>query len=213
MKKLFCTACLSLMLVFFVHAQKMSNSLLLQFKQYITGDFNNQEQVIAEIKKGKQIHPLAIHVNREFTKKISEIPDSMKGFFLLEESYYLNENKPLDIKPYLFYFSQASLQTINLQVFQFPVSVPKEKIRNDNDSLKISFKNLIPSPTFKGAMYSYDAIKKSFETVSINVLSSSLTFTLTESLQKDILYVMELLEKDGKSITTYNTPIIYKRNK
>ncbi len=82
MKKLFCTACLSLMLVFFVHAQKMSNSLLLQFKQYITGDFNNQEQVIAEIKKGKQIHPLAIHVNREFTKKISEIPDSMIGFFL-----------------------------------------------------------------------------------------------------------------------------------
>ena len=213
MKKLFCTGCLSLMLVFFVNAQKMSYGLLLQFKQYITGDFNNQEQVIAEMKKGKQIHPLAIHVNREFTRKISEIPDSMKGFFLLEESYYLNENKPLDIKPYLFYFSQASINSINLQVFQFPVSVPKEKIRNDNDSLKISFKNLIPSPTFKGATYTYDAIKKSFETVSKNVINSSLTFTLTESLQRDILYVMELLEKDGKSITTYNTPIIYKRNK
>ena len=42
-------------------------------------------------------------------------------------------------------------------------------------------------------------------------LGNGMTFTLIETLAKNRLEVMELLEKNGKKLTPYETPIIYER--
>ena len=86
-------------------AQKKS-VLINRFQEFITGDFDNTAQVVAEIKAGKQIHPLAVHVNRLANDKIKNIPAGLNGFFIIEESYYLADGKPIDLKPYLFLFEE-----------------------------------------------------------------------------------------------------------
>lgn len=180
------------------------------FKTYITGQFDNSRQVVAQIKQGKQIHPIAIHVNAVANSKFINLPKDLKGFFLLEESYYQYPNKPLELKPYLFYFEEDN-NTINLKVYQLPKELKKEEIRNDNVNLQFDFATLQPSATFKGATYNYDAAKKTFSTKSENVLPNNMKFTLIENFSKNQLNVMELLEKDGQRLTPYDTPIVYDR--
>ncbi len=180
------------------------------FKQYITGDFNNSKQVIAEIAAGKQIHPLAIHVNRVCDDKIVNKP-VINGFFILEESYYLYEGKTVEAKPYLFLFEAAGDTAVKLTVYQWPKDLQKEACRNDNADLKLEFNEMLPSTTFKGALYVWNAKEKTFRTNSVNELPNSMRFTLTETFNAKQLQVMELLEKDGKRLTTYDTPIIYDR--
>lgn len=189
------------------------NKLLNIFQQYITGDFDNSEQVVAEIKAGKQIHPLAIHVNRVANDKIKNLPADLNGFFIIEESYYLTEGKPVDIKPYLFLFRAKSNNEVELSVYQLPEVVKKEEFRNDNQNLLIDYNTLKLSPTFKGAVYLWNVKAKTFSTNAPNELGNGMKFTLIETFSANKLSVMELLEKDGKRLTAYDTPIIYKRKK
>lgn len=180
------------------------------FKSYIVGEFDNSKQVVEEIKKGKQIHPLAIHVNAEVNSRFLNLPKDLKGFFLLEESYYQYPNKSLDIKPYLFYFKEDK-NTITLKVYQFPKELKKEECRNDNKNLTFDFNLLELSPTFKGATYTYNAANKTFSTKSENELPNNMKFTLIETFTTKQLQVMELLEKEGQRLTPYDTPILYDR--
>jgi hypothetical protein len=193
------------------NAQKQS-LLLARFQQYITGDFDNSKQVIAEIKAGKQVHPLAIHVNRVATQKIKNVPTNLNGFFIIEESYYLIDGKPLDLKPYLFLFEEKPGGIIHLTTYQL-TAYKKEEIRNDNTSLSFDYTQLVPSPTFKGADYTWDPRDKTFNTISPNDLGNSMKFTLTEKFTSKQLTVLEQVEKDGKLLTAWNTPIIYDRTK
>jgi hypothetical protein len=186
------------------------------FRQVITGDFDNSKQVQAEIAAGKQVHPLAKHVNRIADGKILRLPiphiDRQLDFWILEESYYEYPGKPVDIKPYLFHFSQGKGNTVILKVYQFPANLKKEDIRNNNDSLKLNFADLKPSPTFKGAVYEMKE-DGCFYTSTSSDLGNGMTFTLTEKLCPAQLSVMELLEKGGKRLTPYDTPILYDRVK
>lgn len=191
-------------------AQNNSNDLLNRFKQYITGDFNNANQVMEELKAGKVIHPLAIHVNRIADNKVINKPANLEGFFLLEESYYLTEGKPSEAKPYLFLFSRVNNDVIHLTTYQL-TGYKKEALRNDNASLQFNYDSLMPSPTFKGADYRWNAKDKTFSTVSVNELGNQMRFTLSETFSAKTLWVMELLEKEGKSLTAYSTPIRYDR--
>jgi hypothetical protein len=193
------------------NAQKQS-PLLARFQQYITGDFDNSKQTVAEIKAGKQVHPLAIHVNRVATQKIKNVPTNLSGFFIIEESYYLIDGKPLDLKPYLFLFEEKPGGIIHLTTYQL-TAYKKEEIRNDNTSLSFDYTQLVPSPTFKGADYTWDPRDKTFNTISPNDLGNSMKFTLTEKFTSKQLTVLEQVEKDGKLLTAWNTPIIYDRTK
>lgn len=193
-------------------AQETSNgkALLNRFKEYITGDFDNSRQVMAEMKAGKIIHPLAIHVNRVADDKVINQPADLNGFFILEESYYLTSGKTMESKPYLFLFTLQSKGIIHLTTFQLN-NYTKEELRNDNTVLKFDYKTLIPSPTFQGADYTWNPHKKTFSTVSVNELGNGLRFTLSETFTSKTLQVMELLEKNGQRLTAYDTPIIYDR--
>jgi hypothetical protein len=191
--------------------QAQRNRVFETFRTYITGDFDNSEQVTAEIKAGRQVHPLSIHVNRVADAKVLNRPDGIKGFFILEESYYLSEGKPLERKPYLFLFEPEGSDKVRLSAYQLPGHLKKEDVRNDNDTLSFDYATLQRSPTFKGAVYDWNPAEKSFSTRSPNELPGGMTFTLIEHFTQDALTVMELLEKDGKRLTPYDTPILYKR--
>ena len=193
------------------YAQKQS-ALLNRFQQYITGDFDNSKQVVAEIKLGKQIHPLSVHVNKLANDKVKNIPASLNGFFIIEESYYLMDGKPLDLKPYLFLFEEMGGGIIRLTTFQL-TDLKKEKVRNDNTELVFDYTKLLPSTTFKGADYTWNSHDKTFNTVSPNDLGNGMKFTLTEKFTSKQLSVLEQVEKDDKLLTTWNTPIIYDRTK
>jgi hypothetical protein len=180
------------------------------FKEIITGDFDNSRQVEAEIKAGKQIHPFAKHINRVCNDKIKNLPNDLNGFFVLEESYYDYPGKPTEIKPFLFLFQQGENNTITLKVFQTPQHISKEEFTNSNNFI-LDYLQLSPSPTFKGAVYTYDAAAKTFFTCAPNHLPNGITFTLTETFSQNQLIVMELVEKNGVRVTPYETPIVYDR--
>lgn len=202
----------TLLLICSVSIAQKNQSLLARFQQYITGDFDNSAQVVAEIKLGKQIHPLAIHVNRLANYKVKNMPTDLKGFFIIEESYYLIDGKPVDLKPYLFLFEERVGGIIHLTTYQL-TGIKKETIRNDNAALEFDYILLVPSPTFKGADYTWDSADKTFNTISANELGNGMKFTLTEKLAKQQLSVLEQVEKDGKQLTAWDTPIIYLRTK
>lgn len=179
------------------------------FKTYITGDFDNQRQVDEQIKTGKQIHPLAIHVNRVANYRIKNGP-KVNGFWLLEESYYTRPGETnVDIKPYLFLFESADNNRIKLTPYTLPDNLDKKIIRNDNTELVFDYNTLTPSASFRPAYYDRKADK--FYINAPNDLPNGMKFTLIETISATQLIVMELLEKDGKSLTPYDTPIIYDR--
>jgi hypothetical protein len=181
------------------------------FKRYIVGDFNNQRQVDEEVKNGKQTHPLAIHVNRIFDAKMTNKP-KVNGFWILEESYYTKPGQSIvEDKPYLFLFEAAEDDRIKLTPYTLPKDQPTSWYKNSNPSLTLDFLNLTPSPTFKSAYYIRD--NNEFKLNAPNELPNGMKFTLIETISAEELVVMELLEKDGKSLTPYSTPIVYDRVK
>ncbi len=181
------------------------------FKQYIQGDLDNREQVEQERKAGKQIHPYAKHVNRLADDKITGKPVNYQGFYILEESYYVYPDKPQDtvVKPYLFWFTEEN-GAVKLHSIQIPKTIPVKDIRNDNANLRFDYNDLKLSPSFKPTLYTYNAEAKSFYIKAPNEFPGG-SFTLEETIAKDSFSVMELLIKDGKQITPYSMPIIYKR--
>lgn len=183
------------------------------YKQYIQGDLDNREQIEEQRKAGKQLHPSAKHVNRLFDAKITNKPANYQGFYILEESYYVYPYKPQDtiIKPYLFWFTEEN-GAVKLHSMQLPKDIPAKDIRNDNATLTFDYNALKLSPSFKPAAYSYDAASESFSIKAVNEFPGG-SFTLEETIAKDTFTVMELLIKDGKQITPYSMPIIYKRIK
>jgi hypothetical protein len=179
------------------------------FKTVLCGVFDNKNQVEAEKKAGKQVHPYAKHVTDIAT--IKNVPASMTGYFILEESYYTYEGKSAEIKPYLFYIEHLAVDKIRLSSYLFPADLPKEAITNANKNLNLDFSQLTLSSKFSPAVY---VLKdKKFTVNHPNDLGNGMRFTLIETLSKDRLEVMELLEKDGQRLTPYDTPIIYERIK
>jgi hypothetical protein len=178
------------------------------FKQYIVGDFNNTAQVAAELQAGQQIHPQAVHVNRIADAKILGAP-KVDGFWLLEESYYTYPGKPMEVKPYLFLFEAIGDTAVRLTPYKLPSNIAAPDIRNDNAQLSFDYREIMPSPSFKPANYQLREGK--FYLHAVNDLGNGLRFSLIETISSERLQVMELLEKDGKRLTAYETPILYDR--
>lgn len=179
------------------------------FKDVLCGTFDNSNQVEAERKTGKQIHPQAKHVTALANAKIKNLPTDLNGYFVLEESYYTYEGKPMEIKPYLFFIEPVSDTQIKLSSYMMPTDIPKADIRNDNPNFSLDFKTISGSKTFKPAIYTL--ADGTFTVNHPTDLGNGMTFTLIETLTKNRLEVMELLEKNGKRLTPYETPIIYER--
>ena len=185
-------------------------SRLEQFISYLTGDFNNHIQIENEIKQGSQIHPSATHVNNVFNHRIENSPQGFQGIFILEESYYVKVDGTEIAAPHLFLFILNEEEKVQLVSYQFPKETDKSQIKNSNSSLKFEFNKLELSTNFGTMIYNYSEVN-GFYGYSRNILPNGIVFTLTETIGKDCLEVMELMEKNGKVLTPYNTPIIYNR--
>jgi len=183
-----------------------------RFKQYIVGDFDNQQQIDEEIEAGKQIHPYAKHVNRAANDRIDNLPEDFKGFFVIEESYYKYPEQDTILKPYLFLFEETKEGKVQLTNFKLPEDLDKTKVRNDNPDLQFDYNTLEVSPSFKPVTYRYKE-GEGFYLKAPNDLPNNMRFTLEETIAEETLTVMELLEKEGKSLTPYDTPLLYKRLK
>jgi hypothetical protein len=73
----------------------------------------------------------------------------------------------------------------------------------------LDFTQITLSKSFKPAIYT---LKEKIFTVNHPTdLPNAMRFTLIETLQKNRLEVMELLEKEGKRLKPYDTPIVYDR--
>jgi hypothetical protein len=179
------------------------------FKDVLCGTFDNENQIQMERKTAKQAHPQAKHVTALANPKIKNLPTDLKGYFILEESYYTYEGKPMEIKPYLFFIEPVSDLQIKLSSYTMPTDIPKVDIRNDNPNFSLDFKTISVSKTFKPAVYTL--ADGTFTVNHPTDLGNGMTFTLIETLTKNRLEVMELLEKNGKRLTPYETPIIYDR--
>lgn len=181
------------------------------FKTYIQGNLDNLEQINDEAKTGKQIHPYAKHINGLIDTKIKNLPLNHNGFYILEESYYTYPNKPTEEKPYLFWFEKSEKGQVILHSLQIPKGIDKQSLKNNNKKLSLNYHELVDSPTFKPTTYT--KTDQGFYTKAIIDLPNSIKFTLEETIGRNSFEVMELLEKNGKSMTPYSTPIIYKRIK
>ena len=190
--------------------KKMSQTNAYDYlKEVLCGTFDNKNQVETERKNGKQLHPFAKHVTAIANPKIKNLPVDLNGYFILEESYYTYEGKPMEIKPYLFFIEKVSDTQIKLSSYSMPTTIPKADIRSDNAAFSLDFKEIGVSKTFKPAVYILADGK--FTVNHPTDLGNGMIFTLIETLTKNRLEVMELLEKNGKRLTPYETPIVYER--
>jgi hypothetical protein len=204
------TFCIFLCASCYAAAQQSAVKPFELFKSYIQGDLDNREQVEAERKAGRQIHPYAKHINRLADDKIKNKPAQYEGFYILEESYYVYPGQTdTVVKPYLFWFTEEQ-GSVKLHSLQLPKDIPVKDIRNDNPALSFDYNALTLSPSFKPATYTYQPDTKSFYIKAPNEFPGGL-FTLEETIAQDYFSVMELLMKDGKQVTPYSTPILYKR--
>lgn len=180
------------------------------FIQYLTGDFDNNIQVTKEIEKGNQIHPEAVHIIRECNDKITNLPNNFGGRFVIEESYYTKPDKSKLIAPHLFLFELNDNGNVQLKSYQIPKDYTKEEFTYDNKDLKFDFNKLELSHNFGIMEYDFSE-QKGFYGSLRNELGKDIVFTLTETISKDTLEVMELMEKGGIRLTPYDSPIVYNR--
>lgn len=179
-----------------------------RFKAYITGDFDNQNQVEQAQAAGQQAHPLAVHVNRIADHKVKHAP-ARTGFWLIEESYYTYPDGTKKINHHLFFFEGVDVHTVRLYAYELPAELPMHQLTNDNPDLSIDFNHLRISTRFQPAAYAFDGTV--FTLHAPNHWDDGMTFTLIETIAADSLTVMELLEKNGQRLTPYATPIVYDR--
>ncbi len=183
---------------------------LAKFVSYLCGDFNNDAQVQEERKKGEQIHPESVHITRTCNDKIDNLPADFKGEFVLEESYYTKADGSKLIAPHLFLFEFNDNNKVQLKSYQVPDVVSKEDFVNSNPSLRMDYTKLALSPSFGVMEYEYSEDGGFYGSLK-NEVAPNVFFTLTETIKADSLEVMELMEKNGVRLTTYDTPIIYNR--
>lgn len=178
-----------------------------RFESYITGDFSNREQVDLEREQGQQKHPLARHINRRIDDRIDNLP-KMRGFFLLEESYYQIAGKK-ESRPHIFCFQEDQAGRIVLTSYKSPVRISLDQLTNDNQDWRFDYHELELSP-FQPLTYSYQE-EIGFQGESISDFGGGRIFRLTETISQNTLQVMEEMKVNGKVVTPYTTPILYRR--
>lgn len=183
---------------------------LKKFINYLCGEFNNDIQIQNQEKSGNIVFPKAKHINNVCNHKIKNLPDDFKGYFVIEESYYEQENFK-NILPHLFLFTENSDGNVVLTSYNLPKDVPKEDFRNDNENLIMDYNELKISEKFTPMVYNF--VNNGFEGSSISHFTPVTTFILNERTEEDTLYVSEIFKKDDKITFGFEEPIVYNKIK
>jgi hypothetical protein len=189
-----------------------SSDLLAQFKGYIVGNFNNQKQVDSEKTAGNIEHPYSQHISDIANSKIINIPEDLKGFFVLEESYYTNVTSGVtNGSPFLFYFDASPVNgNVQITSYSLPKTIPATEFRNNNTKLVLDFnKDLSKSSVFKTSTYTF--ADQTFALDSKTDIAPGVFFVLQERISASQLVVLEQFSNHGQVFPSYKTPIIYDR--
>lgn len=186
------------------------NITLEKFINNLCGQFNNDNQISDEMSKGNVAHPQAKHINCICNNKISNIPADFNGYFVLEESYYVQGNFK-NIMPHLFLFTVNEENKIVLTSYEVPKNIDKKDFTNSNDNLSMDYNELIISEKFTPMVY--EEKDDIFYGESESNFSPEITFTLKETIKEDTLYVSEVMRRNGKITFGFTDPIIYKKIK
>lgn len=183
---------------------------LTQFLQYLCGTFSNEEQLKEQLLQGKLVHPEAKHVNEVCNDKIKNLPANFEGYFVLEESYYHNNNAE-SLLPHLFLFTQNPLGQIVLESYELPNGYRKEEFTNNNPALQFDYHTLKKSEKFTPLVYSYT--DGCYEGESHSDFSHGVEFILKERVEPDTIYVSETFLHNGVLTFGFEEPIRYERQK
>lgn len=181
-----------------------------KFINNLCGEFNNDDQINKETAQGAVTHPKARHINGICNDKITNLPDNFNGYFVIEESYYEQGNFKNSL-PHLFLFTVNEDNKIKLTSYEVPKNIDKKDFINSNTNLSMDYNELIISEKFTPMVYEEN--DDMFYGESESNFSPVITFTLKETIKKDVLYVSEVMRRDGKITFGFVDPIIYKKIK
>ena len=174
----------------------------------LSGTFTNREQINKEDENGRRVHPAAKHIITPCGHLISNIPEELKGGFVIEESYFYMGDRIID-KHYLFLYEEVDGRTVRLTSNNLPEGIMPENFIGSNDSIKMDFGDLKVSPRFEPLILEKNNGEYYGENVSTFAPGKIFRFSLRVSEKG--FEVKELLEVDGKRFAGYDTPVVYKR--
>lgn len=184
-------------------------STLSTFISYLSGEFDNHEQIEQQEAAGKITHPHAHHINTVMNDRIEHLPADFPGIFLLEESYY-EQNGSTNLQPHLFLFEENEEGKIVLTSYEMPKEYTKDNFQASNPDLSLDYNHLQPSSKFTPVVY--EEQNAVFTGGSESMFTPVLKFILKESTSKDGLQVEERMEVNGKKTFGFDGPILYKRS-
>lgn len=182
--------------------------ILETFVKNLCGEFNNDDQIKRQAESGKITHPKACHINGICNNKIKNLPIDFKGYFVIEESYYEQNNRK-NALPHLFLFTLNKDNKVVLESYEIPETISHEDFRNDNQNLQMDYNKLEKSKKFNPMVYDED--NGVFTGESVSIFSPVTKFILKERIEDDVLYVSEVFYKGDKKTFGFEDPIIYKR--
>lgn len=184
----------------------MSN--LDMFIRNICGTFNNNKQIKEELEKGKQLHPEATHINGICNEKIKNLPENFKGYFVIEESYYKQNNRT-NTMPHLFLFTLNENEDVVLTSYELPDNISKEDFTNENKDLSMDYNKLCLSSKFIPITYKEE--NGIFNAEGTSSFNESTELTVKEKIESNKMYVSEVFRRDGKITFGFVDPIIYEK--
>lgn len=179
-----------------------------KFISYLTGKFDNNEQIESEEKNGNIVHPKSKHSAYVFNDKIENLPNDFKDYFIIEEGYYEMGEMKQDIH-HIFKLSKKENGNLILESYEIS-NLDDNELKNYNN-INIKFEDLKESHKFTPIEYIFK--DNAFEGISISNLPDDVTLEIKQRVEKDALMVSEILRKDGKITFGLEEPIIYKRIK
>lgn len=181
-------------------------SILNEFVEILSGEFDNSEQYEIMKEKGVENFPFAEHINTVCNDKIVGLPENFEGLFLVEESYYTVNGKTNN-SPHLFLFTEENGEA---KLTSYEVPEPYDKTNFTYKQIEtINYEDLKLSEKFTPAIYKLN--NGVWEGGSVSMFSPVVKFTLFERFSKEQLEVSEKIEVNGKKTFGYDEAIIYKR--
>lgn len=183
------------------------NQELCEFCRMLSGTFDNSAQIRELSRTGAMPagFPLAKHINTVCNDHIENLPEDFEGYFMLEESYYVLEDRT-NVLPHLFLFTVGA-EGIVLDSYEIPEGYTKETFCIEKLG-QLDYSQLKRSKAFTPITY-----KKSGDTYtghSVSMFSPVLRFTLTEQVSPEVLSVSEIFEVNGRRTFGYDIPIEYR---
>lgn len=180
-----------------------------RFMDMLCGNFDNMEQCRAEEAAGNQIHPQAKHIIGICNDRIDHLPEEFPGYFVIEESYFDMGDRVIE-KHYLFSYVEKENGKILLTSHDVPDSIRREDLTNENQQLRIDYRELLVSPRFQPLVL--EEVGNGFFGENVSQFSQDTTFHFSLKVRDGVFHAKELLLRNGAAIAGYEEPTIYIRS-